>query len=41
MKKHKTITDLWGNQMVSDTQDSPNFLWATEPQDLSPLTYGK
>lgn len=27
--------------MVSDTQDVPNCLWATEPQDLSPLTYGK
>lgn len=37
MKKHKAITDLWGNKAISDTCDAPNCSWTIEPQALSLL----
>lgn len=40
-KKYKVNTELQGNQVVSDTQDAPNCLWAIEPQEVSPYIYGK
>lgn len=35
MKKHKAITDLQGNKVVSDAWEAPNCSWTIEPQALS------